>query len=109
MEKDEYFLMVNNSLRRVRDVSMDIKRFMINKINWDDRLIAICGARGTGKTTMILQHIKERFGLDNDEAIYVSLDNLWFKTHSIIDLVEEHYNNGGTHIFIDECIVIIPI
>ena len=102
MEKDEYFLMVNNSLRRVRDVSMDIKRFMINKINWDDRLIAICGARGTGKTTMILQHIKERFGLDNDEAIYVSLDNLWFKTHSIIDLVEEHYNNGGTHIFIDE-------
>ena len=57
MEKDEYFLMVNNSLPRVRDVSMDIKRFMINKINWDDRLIAICGARGTGKTTMILQHM----------------------------------------------------
>ena len=34
--------------------------------------------------------------------LYVSLDNLWFTTHDIREVVEYHYNCGGTHIFLDE-------
>ena len=50
---------------------------------------------------MILQHIKEAFP-QPEKALYVSLDNLWFATNSLRDLVEYHYTHGGTHIFLDE-------
>lgn len=102
MEIEEYRQIQSVSRRRVREVSAEIKRFLYYKIDWRDRLIAITGSRGTGKTTLILQHIKECFKEKPDAALYVSLDNLWFETHSLTELVEMHYNNGGTHIFIDE-------
>ena len=66
-------------------------------------MIGIKGPKGCGKTTLLLQHIKESFkGKDLQRVLYVSLDNLWFSTHDIIDVVEQHYPQGGTHIFIDE-------
>lgn len=102
MEIEDYRQIQNISRRRVREIPVDIKRFLYTKIDWRDRLIAITGSRGTGKTTLILQHIKECFKEKPDAALYVSLDNLWFETHSLTELVEIHYNNGGTHIFIDE-------
>ena len=74
---------------------------MYDKINWSNRLIGIKGSRGVGKTTLILQHIKEAFP-NRDKALYVSLDNLWFENHSLIELVEYHYTHGGTHLFLDE-------
>lgn len=87
--------------RRLQDTPEGFKRYLIDKIDWRDNLIAIKGAKGTGKTTMLLQHIKESF-TDKDKALYLSLDNLWFETHSINDLVEYHYTHGGTHLFLDE-------
>lgn len=76
-------------------------RYLYDKINWDDRLIMIKGARGVGKTTMILQHIKATFG-PNGSALYTSCDNLWFTDNKITDLVNYHYEHGGTHIYLDE-------
>lgn len=87
--------------RRLQGTPEGFKRYLIDKIDWRDNLIAIKGAKGTGKTTMLLQHIKESF-TDKDKALYLSLDNLWFETHSINDLVEYHYTHGGTHLFLDE-------
>lgn len=87
--------------RRLESTPEDFKRYLYDKIDWRDDLIAIKGAKGTGKTTLILQHIKEAFP-DRDKALYISLDNLWFTTHSINDLIEYHYTHGGTHIFMDE-------
>lgn len=64
-------------------------------------MLGIKGEKGVGKTTLILQHIKETF--DNpDDALYVSMDNLWFKTHSIMDLVEHLYSKGVYFLFMDE-------
>lgn len=87
--------------RRLQGTPEGFKRYLIDKIDWRDNLIAIKGAKGTGKTTMLLQHIKESF-TDKDKALYLSLDNLWFETHSINDLLEYHYTHGGTHLFLDE-------
>lgn len=87
--------------RRLQGTPEGFKRYLIDKIDWRDNIIAIKGAKGTGKTTMLLQHIKESF-TDKDKALYLSLDNLWFETHSINDLVEYHYTHGGTHLFLDE-------
>ena len=90
------------SSRLVAQTSTNFHRYMYGKIFWDAWLIAIKGARGTGKTTMMLQRIKEEFKSNPQNALYISLDNLWFKTHSLSEVVEYHYSHGGTHLFIDE-------
>ena len=102
MDINEYYKLLDLSRRRVRESQTDTKRFLFDRIDWRDRLISITGSRGTGKTTLILQHMKESFPDNPDQAIYVSLDNIWFETHSLLELVDSHYKNGGTHIFMDE-------
>lgn len=76
-------------------------RYLYESINWKNRLIVLKGARGVGKTTMLLQHITNAFE-DTSKALYVSADHIWFANHSLIDLAEYHYTHGGTHLFIDE-------
>lgn len=76
-------------------------RYLYESINWKNRLIVLKGARGVGKTTMLLQHISRTFE-DTSKAFYVSADHIWFANHSLIDLAEYHYIHGGTHLFIDE-------
>lgn len=61
----------------------------------------IKGARGVGKTTMLLQHIKREFGLSG-AALYASCDNIWFTGNSLLKLATDHYDHGGTHLFLDE-------
>ena len=102
MNQTAYEIIYSTSKRMVRETTEKTKRFLHNSIDWDNRLIGILGSRGTGKTTLVLQHIKDKFADNPDAALYVSLDNLWFETHSLKDLVEYHYNNGGTHVFLDE-------
>ena len=77
------------------------RRYLYDTINWQERLIGIKGARGVGKTTLMLQHIHDNFP-DRKKALYVSLDQLWFSEHSIMELAEYHYTHGGTHLFLDE-------
>lgn len=89
------------STRRVSQIDLSYKRPIYFQINWDNRLIGIKGPKGVGKSTLILQHIKETFS-DLSKILYVSLDNMWFASNSLIDLVEYHYTHGGTHIFLDE-------
>ena len=88
MEIEEYYKMLDLSGRRVSSISLATRRFLLDKIDWRDRLISIIGSRGTGKTTLILQHIRESFGSGSDAALYVSMDNLWFESHSLPELVE---------------------
>lgn len=60
----------------------------------------IIGARGVGKTTMILQFINER--LDHEHALYISADDLYFSENRLYDVADTFYKNNGTHIFIDQ-------
>jgi len=87
--------------RLISAVSTKFHRYLYNEIDWENRLIGIRGARGTGKTTMLLQHIKENFP-DTSKALYVSLDNIWFSKNSLSELVEHFQSYGGTHLFLDE-------
>lgn len=102
MNIDEYYKMLDLSRRRVLDNEITTKRYLFDKIDWRDRLIYLSGSRGVGKTTLLMQHIKEDFGDNLDVALYVSLDNLWFETNSLAELADIHYKNGGTHLFVDE-------
>ena len=71
-----------------------------NAIPWDDRLIAILGARGVGKTTLVLQHIK--LYEDIDTTLFVYADDIWFSTHSLVSLAAMFYMDGGRVLYIDE-------
>lgn len=93
--------LIKTSQRLVNSVQTNTFRYLYSQINWDDRLIMIKGARGVGKTTMLRQRIKERFG-PNGTALYASCDNLWFTDNRIVDLVPWHYDHGGTHLYLDE-------
>ena len=95
----DYLYQISN--RKISGISLDYKRPLYRKINWDNRLIGIKGPKGVGKSTLLLQHIKESFP-DRSKVLYVSLDNIWFATNDLTDLVEYHYTHGGTHIFLDE-------
>jgi predicted AAA+ superfamily ATPase len=80
----------------------DFIRYLYPKIRWQNRLIAITGARGSGKTTMILQYIKKQFGNAPEEVLYVSLDNIWFSNNRLIDLANDFDTMGGKYLFLDE-------
>jgi hypothetical protein len=84
----------------LQSTTMDFKRYLYDKISWDNRMIGITGARGVGKTTMILQHIKEN--LDSKKALYVSSDDMYFGENRLLDLADNFYKNAGEYLFIDE-------
>jgi predicted AAA+ superfamily ATPase len=72
---------------------------MYDKIPWDSRMAGLVGPRGVGKTTMILQYIKEK---NDKDTLYVSADDIYFSRHRLTDLVDEFYKNAGKQLFIDE-------
>lgn len=85
----------------IADVSLNFTRYLYEAIKWDDRLIGITGARGIGKTTLMIQYIRKTHGIGTI-ALYVSLDHFYFLKNNLFDLAEEFYINGGRYLFIDE-------
>src|SRR5665647_186578 len=77
-------------------------RSIIGDINWNARLIGIKGARGVGKTTLLLQYIKLHLLSEIQSTLYVSLDSIWFSEHKLIDMVDQFVKRGGRYLFLDE-------
>lgn len=86
---------------RLQMTTTHFHRYLYSQINWDNRLIGIRGYRGVGKTTLLLQHIKEYFS-DRQAVLYASVDHGWFQTHTLYNLAQYHQQHGGTHLFLDE-------
>lgn len=85
----------------VQQQTLDIIRPLAKKIDWNDRLIGILGARGTGKTTLILQQLKSKYGLSN-KALYITMDDIYFTANSLANFAVEFRQSGGKILFIDE-------
>ena len=81
---------------------MEMVRDAMDDFNWDARLIAVVGARGVGKSTLIRQYIKKNYAAYDRSALYCSLDSVYFTTHSLVDLAERFVMNGGTRLVLDE-------
>lgn len=75
-------------------------RFLHKEIHWDWRLIGIKGARGVGKTTLLLQQLQ--LNVPENRGIYLSLDDLHFTTNTLRETVEHFRATGITHFFLDE-------
>lgn len=100
-EQIGYFITILQ--RRLAATPMVFFRYLYKMIDWNDTMIGIKGPKGCGKSTLLLQHIKDTFkGKALDKVLYISLDNLWFSSHNVVDVIDYHYTHGGTHLFIDE-------
>ncbi len=86
---------------RIRLTNTSFMRYLYYDIDWTDRLIAVTGSRGVGKTTLLLQYIKQNLP-KNESVIYLSLDDLYFTNHTLSDFVEDFVNKGGEYLFLDE-------
>lgn len=84
----------------LQNTSTDFKRYLYDKVSWDSRMIGIIGPRGVGKTTMILQYIKEN--LDSKKSLYVSADDMYFSENSLYALADNFHKSSGEYLFIDE-------
>ena len=93
--------LVQKSGTLVGNQSLDFVRFLVDKIDWNDRLVGILGARGTGKTTMLLQYIKRNFNTGRD-VLYLTLDDIYFSENRLTDVAETFYQHGGKFLFLDE-------
>jgi len=85
----------------IENTDLKFKRYLINDLPWGERLLGIQGFRGVGKTTMILQYIKETYAF-SEKALYISLDNIYFSNSSLVHFVAQFVAKGGEYLFIDE-------
>lgn len=86
--------------QKIARTSLDFQRYLIEEIDWNNQLIAIRGARGAGKTTMLLQYVKKNLNLKT--SLFVSLDHLFFIENTLISLAKDFSKIGGTHLLLDE-------
>lgn len=75
-------------------------RYIYNEINWNNRMIGLIGPRGVGKTTLVLQYIKQN--LNPSDTLYITAEDFYFVDNKIIDLVDTFVKFGGKNLFIDE-------
>lgn len=94
--------LVENFHQKLQYTPTDFVRSSMTEINWGSRLIGIKGARGIGKTTLLLQYIKLNLSNQLAEVLYVSLDSLWFNTHTLVELASNFVKHGGKFLFLDE-------
>jgi len=95
--------------RVIDSVSTKFIRSLYDEVNWDARLISIIGSRGIGKTTMMLQYLKSHYKKGDTSALYISLDDPYFFTRSLIDTIDTFVKLGGEHLFIDEVHKYMPL
>lgn len=75
-------------------------RYMYDQVSWDARMFGLVGPRGVGKTTMILQYIREQG--QGRKIMYVSADHVYFSTHTLIEVADDFSKEAGEQLFIDE-------
>lgn len=92
---------LENSSYAISNVETNFKRYLVNAVRWNNRLIALTGARGCGKTTLLLQHALQ-LNLPTEELIYITLDDVLLQGLTLRGVAEKFYKNGGKFLFLDE-------
>ena len=93
--------LIEKSNKSIQAIQYPNQRDVIGKINWNWRMNGIIGARGTGKTTLLLQKLQQ-FRKEKHEVLYVRLDDFYFLDNRIFDLADTFRKNGGEYLYLDE-------
>ena len=78
----------------------DFHRYLYNDVNWNARMVAITGARGVGKSTMVLQYLKTQ--ISDYKVLYISADHTFFTTHTLVEVADDFSKEAGSLLIIDE-------
>ena len=78
----------------------DFHRYLYNDVNWNARMVAITGARGVGKSTMVLQYVKTQ--ISDCKVLYISADHTFFTTHTLVEVADDFSKEAGSLLVIDE-------
>jgi len=70
--------------RKIATTSTVFSRYLLDEINWNDRLIAIIGLRGVIKTTLLFQYTKRNHA-KSEEARYTTLDDIYVQFNLLTD------------------------
>ena len=90
----------NSFSLRYKNTKLNFKRYM-HTFDMDDKLIGIVGARGVGKTTFILQYLKE-LDIPFSKKLYISADSFEISDLSLYEIAHEFSKTGGEVLAIDE-------
>lgn len=71
-------------------------RYMYHRIPWSNRMTALVGPRGVGKTTLLLQYIK--LNLQMKDTLYVSAESIYFANHTLFETAMKFSQLGGKHL-----------
>lgn len=99
-----YNELIELSNKKILELKENFVRSIDKRINWTSRLIGVKGARGCGKTTLLLQHLKNNH-IDlaaSGKALFASLDNVWFAKNSLLELADSFSKSGGKILYLDE-------
>lgn len=94
-------ILLQRFYEKYSQTNLRIVRDFILAVDWSNRFVGIRGNRGVGKTTLVLQYLKQNFKPDH-RILYVSLDHLWFSDHSLYDLADQFQKKGGELLVLDE-------
>ena len=78
----------------------DFFREQHHTINWDVRVLGILGQKGVGKSTLILQHIKQQG--NKEDSLYIVADDIYFSAHTLLETAKKFFAHGGKYLYIDE-------
>ena len=97
----DFALFFQEQQRLIEGIAYPYTRYLYEQIRWDERCLLVTGQRGVGKTTMLLQHLKAHYR-DDSSALYISVDNPYFKNISLYEFGMEFEKFGGEVLYIDE-------
>ena len=88
------------SERLIENVPRKIIREPMHWLSRGDRMIGIKGARGVGKSTLLLQYASEK--LQGRSKLYISLDDIEFAHRGLAQFADEFVKYGGEYLLVDE-------
>ena len=89
--------------RLLKSFSSNYKRYFFDRVNFDSKLIGIVGSRGVGKTTFLLQYLKElKTKYEPKKSIYFSYDHPMNVDINLYEFAEEFAKIGGIYLIVDE-------
>jgi len=97
----DFTIFFQEQQRLIENISYQYTRYLYRRIDWNNRCLLIVGQRGVGKTTMMLQHLKE-YHKNSTHALYISVDNPYFKNISLYEFAMEFERLNGKVLYIDE-------
>jgi hypothetical protein len=87
--------------KKIAGTSLGFIRSLMDQIDWSQRMVGIRGARGVGKTTLLLQYIR-KYHINDPLVLYASLDDIFFSGTRLSEVAGRFAREGGRRLFLDE-------